>query len=297
MTRAQDVVADLRSLTTRRAALDRVEASLLSTARGLGVSWVELADALSLGSRQAAEQRYRRLLDRLSAVRDESPTGAEAELDAGISEGDAKRRPGDVERFRIVIAPAEFHPTRRRLIRAAATALTERGYASTRLSDIAAHAGLRAGSVYYHYRSKDALIEEVLRFGVAIANQAVVTAVGALPPHATALERLRVAIGAHLQAMLRLDSIARAHVVSYGHLPPQLKERIRPVRRANAALWSALVQDAIDEGTLRPEFGRFLIQLYIVNTVDTAMEWLWRVPDSPDAARALGQLLLEGVKT
>ena len=58
--------AGLRLLASARAELDQVEAGLLFAARGAGMTWPQIAGALDLGSAQAAQQRFNRVLARMS---------------------------------------------------------------------------------------------------------------------------------------------------------------------------------------------------------------------------------------
>lgn len=58
--------AGLRLLASARAELDQVEAGLLFAARAAGMTWPRIADALDLGSAQAAQQRLNRVLARVS---------------------------------------------------------------------------------------------------------------------------------------------------------------------------------------------------------------------------------------
>jgi AcrR family transcriptional regulator len=58
--------------------------------------------------------------------------------------------------------------TRRRILDACAAALRRDGYAAVTLKDVAALAGLQAGSLYYHFRSKEEIVEEVLGLGVDV---------------------------------------------------------------------------------------------------------------------------------
>lgn len=60
------LAAGLRLLGSARAELDQVEASLLFAVRGAGMTWPQIADALGLGSAQAAQQRLNRVLARVS---------------------------------------------------------------------------------------------------------------------------------------------------------------------------------------------------------------------------------------
>jgi AcrR family transcriptional regulator len=61
------------------------------------------------------------------------------------------------------IAGVSAAETRQRLLRAAAGAFAERGYDGTRVSDIAAAAGVSNGALYAHFTSKAALLAEALR--------------------------------------------------------------------------------------------------------------------------------------
>jgi len=57
----EDVLRALSELKPVRADLDRVERELITAAREHSIGWPEIAKALGVGSRQAAEQRWLRL--------------------------------------------------------------------------------------------------------------------------------------------------------------------------------------------------------------------------------------------
>jgi hypothetical protein len=59
------LAAGMRLLGAARAELDQTEAGLLFAARSTGMTWPQIADALDLGSAQAAQQRMNRVLARL----------------------------------------------------------------------------------------------------------------------------------------------------------------------------------------------------------------------------------------
>jgi len=71
-------------------------------------------------------------------------------------------------------APAEKAPFRRRrkdarpseLTTAALELFVERGYAATRLDDVAARAGVSKGTLYLYFRSKEALFKAVIEEGM-----------------------------------------------------------------------------------------------------------------------------------
>ncbi|GAB3926661.1 hypothetical protein GCM10029976_021700 [Kribbella albertanoniae] len=61
-------IAALQLLPAARAEIDQLETGLMFAARGLGITWAEMARALGLNSPQACQQR----LDRLTARQDQS---------------------------------------------------------------------------------------------------------------------------------------------------------------------------------------------------------------------------------
>jgi hypothetical protein len=63
-------VAGLRLLAAARAELEQLETGLMFTARGLGLTWAEMARALGLNSPQACQQRLDRLAARSTAGTD-----------------------------------------------------------------------------------------------------------------------------------------------------------------------------------------------------------------------------------
>src|SRR5882724_2964996 len=91
--------------------------------------------------------------------------------------------------------------TRRQILDQAARLLRTHGYASTSLRDIAAATGMKAGSLYYHFDSKEALAETVMVEGIEIVRAAVQQALGERPPDSDRLEDIEIAIKAHLRAL------------------------------------------------------------------------------------------------
>lgn len=94
---------------------------------------------------------------------------------------------------------------RQDLLRAAARLFRTRGFAATTTRDIAAAAGMRAGSPFYHFESKAALLFAVVEQGMrgALRRQAAVLADAADAPAEVRLRRL---IRAHFDVLLGPDS-------------------------------------------------------------------------------------------
>ena len=55
---------------------------------------------------------------------------------------------------------------RQAIIEAAFATFIEQGYAATRLDDVARHAGVAKGTIYLHFKDKQALFEELVRSAI-----------------------------------------------------------------------------------------------------------------------------------
>ena len=67
--------------------------------------------------------------------------------------------------------------SRKRILDVAAHLFREKGYAGVSLRSIASDADLKAGSIYYHFASKDDLVVEVLDQGIKRVHDAVAAAI------------------------------------------------------------------------------------------------------------------------
>jgi AcrR family transcriptional regulator len=79
--------------------------------------------------------------------------------------------------------PGEPAPeaTRDQILTHAARLFRHHGYAATTLREIADAAGIKAGSIYYHFGSKDDILGEVLDAGIDAVMSAVRERIAALP--------------------------------------------------------------------------------------------------------------------
>ena len=102
--------------------------------------------------------------------------------------------------------------SRARILDAAAKMFRQKGYAATTLIEIARAAGMQAGSLYYHFGSKDELLEEVLDIGMRRVHEAVEESQERLPADSSHRDRIRVAVEAHLPVAGVEQGVGGRHV-------------------------------------------------------------------------------------
>src|ERR1700735_1526684 len=90
--------------------------------------------------------------------------------------------------------PGKAEATRQSILEAAARIFRRDGYSAARLTDIAAEIGMKAGSLYYHFGSREALVEAVMDVGTRRTHARLVERLAELPADAGHVARLKTAI-------------------------------------------------------------------------------------------------------
>jgi len=161
-----------------------------------------------------------------------------------------------------------------RLLQVAAHLFRQRGYLATNVREIARAANMKSGSIYYHYPSKEALLEAVMNRAILALTQAVKTALEDLPPDTSFRARLRVAIDAHLKAIHEYGDFIIASRQSLEMLPEsERKEHLR-LRRQYADIWRELLAGGQASGAVRPDLDIVPVQMFIFGALNWTSEWL-----------------------
>ena len=142
------------------------------------------------------------------------------------------------------------------------------------MRDIAGEAGMLAGSMYYHFPSKNDLIAAVYEAGVAEIGAAVDKAVArAQGPWG----RLEAACVAHLQSLLADSAHAAVMTADLGRLEPVLRRRLVTMRDGYEKRFVELVAGLpLPRGT-----DRTLWRLQLLGALNWTPTWYRRGRKSP----------------
>jgi TetR/AcrR family transcriptional regulator, cholesterol catabolism regulator len=182
---------------------------------------------------------------------------------------------------RAVRAPAPASPAaapapsgaRRQILDAAAYLLKHRGYEAATTRAIATAVGIKGGSIYHHFPSKDAIVGEVVNEGVRVVYDAVEKAINALPASAKPRRRLEAAIKAHLLSSLEHSNYTSASIRSFVFLPDSVRQGCRIERRRYEALWGKLVGELYEAGLIDPDISPESVRLLLLGALNWAGEW------------------------
>ncbi len=145
------------------------------------------------------------------------------------------------------------------------------GFDGTSLRTIANTVGMKAGSLYYHFDSKNALLEAILNKGIAVMVEAFDQAQA--QPHATAFDRFQSHVRAHLGALYENGPYTAAHVTTFRTAPPEVRDAIVPIRDSYEAKWTTLLHQLVEDGTLAADTPIGLARLILFGAMNTSIEW------------------------
>lgn len=186
--------------------------------------------------------------------------------------------------------------TREKLLVLAARSFGTQGYSATTMRGIAEQAGIEAASIYYHFSSKEELVDEVMAHGADSIVQHLTRYLDALPPEASARERFKAALVGQMSALVKYGDYAMAHGRLLAQLPDKPRERQIKRREQHQKLWSALLEALRDEGLLRADVDIALCRVFVLGFVNSAQTWFNpRKGSMEDVAEQLCILFFEGV--
>ncbi|MGY4101930.1 TetR/AcrR family transcriptional regulator [Nocardia sp. R16R-3T] len=163
--------------------------------------------------------------------------------------------------------------TRQRILDAAAHVLSMKGYSGTRLSDVAEYAELQAPAIYYYFPSREELIEEVMWSGIAEMVKHLEGVLDDVSGDVTPIDRIMIAIDAHLRHELELSDYATAAIRNSGQVPEHLRARQLAEEANYGTLWRKLIKDAAAEGQIRGDLDLHVTQMLIMGSLNWAAEW------------------------
>jgi AcrR family transcriptional regulator len=183
-----------------------------------------------------------------------------------------------------------------RIVDAAAKVFRQSGYAGAKLSDIAAAANMQTGSLYYHFDSRDQLVEEVLLLGTRRVLDAMEHAIRECPPDSSWRDKILAAAKAHLLMMLLHDDYTAATLRIFAQVPPPIRSRHRIYQEAHGRVWRQLIQGAHDAGELKPGTDLTVARLLLIGSMNWAIEWYKPGKTTPDMiAQQLIDIFFDGM--
>ncbi|MDR9484426.1 MAG: TetR/AcrR family transcriptional regulator [Sediminimonas sp.] len=186
--------------------------------------------------------------------------------------------------------------TRDRVLSTSAGLFCQHGYAGVSMRKIAESCEMKAGSLYYHFASKDEILIEVLNMGIERVHAAVATALSESAGTASAFDRLRHAISGHLHALLEYSSFTSANVRIFRQVPEAVQHSTLETRRRYEALWDGFLGDLKAEGHLRSDVDIRSFRLMLIGALNATLDWFDPEPgDISELVDRYADMLANGI--
>ncbi len=161
---------------------------------------------------------------------------------------------------------------RSRIMDEAANLFLQRGYEGTSLRQLADVVGMKAGSLYYHFSSKDELLTTILERGIDVMHEAFDRAEHT---HGDAEPFVRIGahVRAHLSALYENGPYTAAHVVTFRTAPDSVRASLVPSRDAYEARWTKLLRDLQRTGSVADDLDVRVARLALFGAMNSSVEW------------------------
>ena len=170
----------------------------------------------------------------------------------------------------------------------AATMFAERGLRATTVRDIADSAGILSGSLYHHFKSKEQMVEEVLRDFLDWLFDRYQQVISTEP---NPLERLKGLF------MASFDAIEHRHaqVVIYQDEAKRLSslpqfDFVDARNKEQRKMWLDLLHEGVKQGYFRPDIDVDVVYRFIRDTTWVSVRWYQ--PGGPLTAEEVGRQYL-----
>ena len=170
----------------------------------------------------------------------------------------------------------------------AATMFAERGLRATTVRDIADSAGILSGSLYHHFKSKEQMVEEVLRDFLDWLFDRYQQIIDTEP---NPLERLKGLFmtsfeaieDRHAQVVIYQDEAKRLTTLpQFGFVETRNKEQRK--------MWLDLLNEGVEQGYFRPDIDVDVVYRFIRDTTWVSVRWYQ--PGGPLTAEEVGRQYL-----
>lgn len=180
------------------------------------------------------------------------------------------------------------------LLAVAVGVFNQRGYDGTSMEHLSARLGISKSSIYHHVSGK----EELLRLAVDRALEGLFAATEAPDTNTgPAIDRLENLVKRSIHVLVKDLPYVTLLLRIRGNTPVERRALAR--RREFDHIVGSLVEEACDEGSIRPGVDPGLTSRLIFGTVNSLIEWYRpsRTLGADELAEAVATMIFDGLRT
>jgi TetR/AcrR family transcriptional regulator, cholesterol catabolism regulator len=159
---------------------------------------------------------------------------------------------------------------------AAASVFADKGYHGATTGDIAARLGIKQGSLYYYFRSKEEALEQVCLMGVQGFVQTIEDIAAS---NASLREKIGQAVAAHLGALATRKDYVVVFLDQRRHLPPDRRGEILVQSRRYVQVIEDILKAAREAQEIQNNTDPRLAALNLVGLCNSVADWYGHDPN------------------
>jgi TetR/AcrR family transcriptional regulator, cholesterol catabolism regulator len=152
----------------------------------------------------------------------------------------------------------------------AARLFREKGFDKTSLKAIADACNMLPGSLYYRYKTKEALLVELMRQGIFLVSEEVKLA---NCKSDDPLEQLRLCINAHLRVLLSDSDMVYILLFEWRALSPEARKEVIQLRDQYESFWMDFIQKMVELGIISKGVDIHLFRLVGLGALNWVATW------------------------
>ena len=186
--------------------------------------------------------------------------------------------------------------TRQRVLEVTSDLFRRNGYQATSMRDIATALGMKSGSLYYYYDSKEALLAAILNDNIDATLADLKQVIANLPADASARRKFEAAIAASVKTISQAGDMAVASAQTLSFLQePEFSEQSEH-RRAYNQFWRDIIIEGKKKGEIRKDLPDAVASMAIVGALTFVAEWYESDRSSTDSIGAIfSRLFFDGM--
>ena len=141
-----------------------------------------------------------------------------------------------------------YDQQRQRAIRAAASVFAEKGFYGASTKDIAEHMGIKQGSLYYYFKSKEDALGEVCRFGIEDYVERMKSIATSDQPFES---KLMATVTSHLTSYRDKNEALKVHNDERLYLPEEKRATLKELGSSYRQLLEGIFEEGVASGALR----------------------------------------------
>ena len=190
---------------------------------------------------------------------------------------------------------SRYEQTRTAAIKAAAAEFAEKGFHGASTREIAARLGIRQGSLYYYFNSKEDALLEVCLYGIRDYAQRMDDIAANDQPFEA---KLLAAVTSHLWSYRSTDEALKVYNDERLYLPEEKRRRLKELGSSYRERLEGMIAEAVEKGEIKNGIDPHFAAQTVIGICNAWGEKIVREPDLDivDLTQKCTGLLLGGLR-